>query len=645
MMFAYDFEVFSHDILMTAKAVDGSWTKKIHNDLNEFKKFYEEHKNDIWIGFNSKSYDNRIMQTILNSVDDTQAIKNAWWANGKIIGERNVLALFRKFNMNKYPIIGYDVHLTGDRTLSLKDAEAFLGLQIKESSVPWDIDRPLTHEELKDIFYYNELDVDATIEVFGHRYQNMKDKLMLINDFNLPLTALTYTDTQLTSKIMKASPHDGSDELLPIQPMDWIKLDDEEVIRFYNRPINYDNVLVRHRFGQDIVYAWGGLHSAIDNYIGTSGKYLQIDVSSMYPSWIVKQNHMPRSFNKRMAKEGESWYYDRIHKWKPTGDPRAGTYKLIMNAGWFGASKDENSDSYDPRTANLITVHGQMALTDLIERVCEVGAKLIQANTDGILVEYTDDNYEAILEASKDWEKRSNFELEYDKIDKVWQYDVNNYIVQYPNGKVKVKGARVKESKYADKSSVEFQSSESIVADGIVNYLVNGVDPKKTILDAYKNNEVKAFQQIIKVKKASYDKVIYESPDGTQVDAYYTNRVFASKDKTLGRIKAVKHYTQAERLEMKAKLRANTQKEIEEVKASDRKEAQIEKMVQTRINRYYKNVELIPEVSYKNAGKASAEHQLIFNDALDGVQLKDLNLDYNYYLDKIWKNINDLLEN
>ena len=51
MMFAYDFEVFSHDILMTAKAVDGSWTKQIHNDLNEFKKFYEEHKNDIWIGF------------------------------------------------------------------------------------------------------------------------------------------------------------------------------------------------------------------------------------------------------------------------------------------------------------------------------------------------------------------------------------------------------------------------------------------------------------------------------------------------------------------------------------------------------------------------------------------------------------------
>ena len=134
-----------------------------------------------------------------------------WWANCKIIGERNVLALFQKFNMNKYPIIGYDVHLTGDRTLSLKDAEAFLGLQIKESSIPWDIDRPLTHEELKDIFYYNELDVDATIEVFGHRYQNMKDKLMLINDFNLPLTALTYTDTQLTSKIMKASPHDGSD--------------------------------------------------------------------------------------------------------------------------------------------------------------------------------------------------------------------------------------------------------------------------------------------------------------------------------------------------------------------------------------------------------------------------------------------------
>jgi hypothetical protein len=638
----FDFEVFSHDFLMTAILADGT-RKRIHNNITAFKSFYNAHKDYIWIGFNSKSYDNRIVKVLMNSETDQEAIANAWWANTKIIGERNVGAVYQRFNMNKYPLIGYDLILTGDRTLSLKDSEGFLGLTIKESSVPWNIDRPLTQEELEEVFYYNGLDVEATIEVFNYRAQNLKDKLHLINLFNLQLTDLVMTDTQITSKIMKAKPMDGADALLPIKPMKFMKINDQRVIDFYAEPLDYKKKLTLDVNGMKYEYGWGGFHTALANFIGESKHYLQIDVSSMYPAWIVKQKHMPRSFDKSMMKEGEQWFYDRVNVWKPNHDPRADTFKLIMNGGWFGASKDENSNSYDPRAANLITVHGQMGITDLIERVLEAGAKLIQGNTDGILVEYTDDNYEAITEAAHEWESRYNFELEFDKIDRVWQFNVNNYIVQYPDGKIKVKGAMVKQSKFADKSSREFQNSESILADMVVNYLVNDVDPKDTIREAYKNNEVMAFQRIMKVGKSNYQRVWYGED---REEVYFTNRTFASKDTSLGKLFKVKILSNDQFGDKQQAVIDKYNLEIELVRASERSEAQKDKMIQTRYRQREKALQALSKLSVSEAVGLQADHVLIYNEAItDDVKLKDLNLDFNYYLDKGWDLIERILPN
>ena len=49
---------------------------------------------------------------------------------------------------------------------SLKELEAFMGHDIKESSVPFDIERPLTQAEIEETKRYCEHDVMECFEVF-----------------------------------------------------------------------------------------------------------------------------------------------------------------------------------------------------------------------------------------------------------------------------------------------------------------------------------------------------------------------------------------------------------------------------------------------------------------------------------------------
>lgn len=623
----YDFETFSHDWLMTAIEADGT-VNRVHNNITAFKSFYNAHKDFIWVGYNSSGYDSRIVSVLMNSETDKEAINNAWWANTKIIGEHNTGALYRRFNMNKYPIIGFDVHLTGDRTLSLKDCEGFLGLTVMESSVPWNIDRPLTHEELEEVFYYNELDVRATIEVFNYRAQNLKDKLALINEHGLNLTDLSGTDQAITAKVLKAEPMSGDDELKPIKLPKYLSIKDTRITDFYNQPVDYSKKLVLEKWGQTVVYAWGGMHSAIENYFKLDGDMLQIDVSSYYPAEMAKLGLLPRSVPEDMRHTFNEWYDKRVFEWKPNHDPRAATYKLINNT-IFGAGKSETSKLYDPRASLLITVLGQLGLTDLIEKL-EGTAELIQANTDGILVKTKDKD--KTREIAEEWATRTKMSLEYDDIDKVWQRDVNNYIVQYPNGKVKVKGAVVKQSKFADKTSREFQNSESVLADAVVNYFVNGVDPKDTIKEAYKNNEVMAFQRIMKVGKSNYQKVWYGDD---REEVYFTNRTFASKDESLGTLKKVKLLSNEQFADKQRDIITKYQLEIDEIKFSDRSDTQKEKMIKTRYRQREKALSEVSRLSVQEAVGNQAKHVLIHNEAItDEIKLKDLNLDYNYYLVK-----------
>ena len=64
-MIFYDFETFKHDWLVVLNEPIKKKETVIVNNPGELKKFYEEHNNDIWIGYNSRHYDQYVLKGIL----------------------------------------------------------------------------------------------------------------------------------------------------------------------------------------------------------------------------------------------------------------------------------------------------------------------------------------------------------------------------------------------------------------------------------------------------------------------------------------------------------------------------------------------------------------------------------------------------
>jgi len=60
----FDFEVFKFDTLLGALIINENNTTTIYQtwSIEEIKKFYFEHIDDIWVGWNNENYDNFILQ-------------------------------------------------------------------------------------------------------------------------------------------------------------------------------------------------------------------------------------------------------------------------------------------------------------------------------------------------------------------------------------------------------------------------------------------------------------------------------------------------------------------------------------------------------------------------------------------------------
>lgn len=514
-MLFYDFEVFKEDWLVVIIDTDKEIINEIVNDRSKLNEIYQANKNNIWIGYNSRRYDQYILKAILAGFNPKE-INDFMIVEGKGGWEFSSL-------LNKFPIINFDIMTSMH---SLKQLEGFMGNNIKETSVPFDIDRKLTDMELKEVLKYCRHDVEQTMEVFLNRKEEFKSHIGLIKAFNLPISYISKTKAQLSAIILNAQKqqHDDEFEISIVKPLRLSKYN--YIKEYYLNPINldYDKKLTTEIYDVKHILAFGGIHGAIDNYID-EGFYIMSDIASMYPSLMI--NHKMLSRNVAEPKKFEEIRDTRI-KYKRAKNPLQAPLKIVIN-GTYGASKDKNNALYDPLMANNVCINGQLLIVDLLEKL-EMAfgnrLKLIQSNTDGILVKLEDPNdYDKYITICSEWEKRTGFELEHDKYCKVFQKDVNNYIIVDANGKYKSKGSYVKKLNKLDYDL-------PIVNKALVNYFLYNIPVEKTILEC---DELKEFQKIVKIsskyKHAVHnDEILHEK----------TFRVFASRIRSDGGIFKVK---------------------------------------------------------------------------------------------------------
>ncbi len=504
----FDFEVFPFDVLLGVYDVNEKKYIQLW-DVEEIKKFYNENINSIWIGHNNSHYDNYILQAILMDLNPYEVSK-------QIINENKRLKLNIKLNY-------YD--LMSQHFVSLKVIEAQMGNNIYESDVDFEIKRPLRDEEKLETEEYNRADLTQTFIDLKLCKSEIQLRFDIIKEFKLPLDVLHYTEAQIAAIVLGAKRIEGIEDMSwPSELPSTLRVKNQKVLDYYLKSewkripsIKVDLCGVEH------IIAKGGIHAAQLKSHWDWAYYL--DVSGYYNLVMMNYNLFPRTIPEEGKKLYEYMYHEQL-RLKKIDPVKRGVYKTILLAV-FGASTNQYTDFYDPNKGKLVTITGELFLVDLLEKL-EGKIQLIQSNTDGIIIKPLEGVTEEELRAITDeWQQRTGFVLKFDKIFDIHQRDVNCYMYRDDASKIHVKGNAVKyyhqwENPFLEDSHT--YSSPYIIHYAIVEYYMNGIDPKDTIKQY--ENEFRMFQFII--KPGAFDYLTLE--DGRTVTKLQNiNRVFASK--------------------------------------------------------------------------------------------------------------------
>ena len=508
----YDFEVFKRDWIVVFIDMQAQKETVIVNDKNQLEDFYKAHKNDIWTGFNSMHYDQYILKGILCGFDPKEI--NDWIIVKDEPGWKFSSA------MREFPLNNYDIMQNIDR--GLKVFEGFMGNDIRETSIPFNIDRKLTKAEIEETVKYCRHDVEQTVEVFLLRKADFDAQFGLLKMYNMPLSNISKTKVQLAAEILEAKKTTYNDEFeISFPPTMRIKKYSAVVDWYKNRanrkyrvdPDNKKSKKIQLKInvaGVPHVFGWGGVHGAREKYSG-EGYYLNMDVASLYPSLMIRYNLHSRSCNPNKYTE----IRDLRIKYKHEKNPLQAALKLVLN-GTYGAMKDANNPLYDPLMANNVCIFGQLLLLDLIEHL-EPYCIIIQSNTDGVLVKLpngSDEAFYKIDDIAHEWEERTGLVLEFDEYRKVFQKDVNNYVIVDADGHYKSKGTYVKKLG-------ELDYDLPIVNKAMVDFMVKGIPVEVTIS---KCNDLKEFQMVKKIS-GKYEKAVHGGKEMKEKCV----RVFASR--------------------------------------------------------------------------------------------------------------------
>ena len=511
----YDSEVFKEDIIFVFKDQDKNTVAIYHNDfvnpLVGSGSLHELVASHTLYGYNNYHYDDYILSRALMGWNNYQ-IK---LLNDTIIGNQPHVEWL-------HPILDsrdvfQQIHISYP---SLKKLEANMGLAIVESEVSFDLDRKLNQEELEESIHYCSYDVDALIEVWKKRKDYFVVKEALVEQLGDARAIKWNTTTISTNIITEKNVTKWSSVRIP----DWVTENVPREVADYWNEIGYTVLNTTGKtkveiedFGNKITFGEGGLHSDP----GRPGEYENVylaDVASMYPHIVVKLD---------ILGSGTKFYQDTLQERlaikRQGGNPETDErLKLILNSV-YGQLGLKYSKLFNPKALQSVTFTGQSLIYTLAKRLAPY-AEIIQTNTDGVAFKPLKGADEAIRVVLDEWEQEFDLSLGVDRFKRFIQSNVNVYIAETYDGKIKTKGAGVKNYRANDYFST---NNTRIVDIAAVNYLLYGTSPIKTILENVHNPLL--FQYVLQAGKTYVGTIDSEGKMYQKV-----NRVFAVKESVEG---------------------------------------------------------------------------------------------------------------
>lgn len=360
--YIYDIEVFSDDwIVIFRRPEAGSNHIVIHNDNARLRDFLSQP--DIIIGgFNNKHYDDYVILTMILGGSNVEVKRH----NDYIIGGKEPWT-FPFVQYKKKPFKSFDLRDDiPDPGISLKAIEGNLKLPIVESSVPFDIDRKLTPEELEEVIRYCKYDVDSTVRLYWERKKNYLDaKILAGGIYGIdPFDALGYTNARLSAEALEATYTERDDERdyvipekLPVDRIPKIVLDFFLQIQDKSIPdaklfgagkgskgMTLEFILKTGGGECPVTFAWGGVHGAVPCIIiEIDDEYILInqDVGSLYPNSKINFGYCSRSMKDQDAYK--KLVDLRLH-YKALAKAVNKEIVKILGGSWYHDFSDEDAD-------------------------------------------------------------------------------------------------------------------------------------------------------------------------------------------------------------------------------------------------------------------------------------------------------------
>ena len=398
-----------------------------------------------------------------------------------------------------------------------------------------DFNKPIPPTEIDNMIEYNINDVESTEELLNQLKEQIDLRLFIEKEHGidcLSMDSVKMAETFLLEEYSKRSgiPKNVIKEMR--SPMDYIPLKDvilpfikyknpklQDVLEDMKKQIVYS----KERKGYEkkfvlsnVVYSVGvgGIHSihTPQIFLPKDNEHIgHADVTSMYPSLLIKYQLGPRHLGKLFCDIFEGIYHERVEA-KRTGQKIKNLFlKIVLNSP-TGKMQQEVSWMYDPFNVFKIRINGQLILLMLVDRLLELGCEIIQVNTDGVVYRAKNSLREGIERAISEVEQITQLGFEVDEYEAFYQYAINDYFGVLANGEIEEKGM------FITKTKLGKGLSPVVIPKAVINYFVHKIPVTETI---EKDRDIRDFLMSQAVDKKF--KVIHGEKPVQRINRFYAS--------------------------------------------------------------------------------------------------------------------------
>lgn len=411
-------------------------------------------RDDItWVGFNSYKFDLPILSAALQGFTPLGMKELANVLTDKERQDNQPWMVAKKYGFDLLDIDHIDLfNVAPGVMISLKTYMGRMGYR-SLIDMPFHHTHDLNEEECKVVELYCRNDIGGTKWLFERLQTELDLRITMGKEYGLDLRSKS--DAQIAEAIFKSQLSlKGGKKVAPhyvtYTAPAFIQTDSPIILELIERLEN-ERFFVNRNSGQPMEAEWmeepirlgqglykfglGGLHSQHDIKLfreAKNGRLISdIDAASYYPKIILMAKLVPDfgGMKGSMFIDEYTAIFDRRIAAKRAGNKKvAGSLKIVLN-GTFGKLGSIFSALYAPELLIATTITGQLNLMCLIHDLEQLdGVVVLSANTDGIMVDYPEEQRDAVMAVVSRNAMRTGFEYEETRYSKVAMKDVNNYL-------------------------------------------------------------------------------------------------------------------------------------------------------------------------------------------------------------------------